>query len=209
VTGSLLTEAVARPGAESDGLVGDVDIFCPDPSRLEELARAVAEAVPSATVSPMNASRWRLEPRDSGPGHWCSRADIYVNRMATVRTYHMPHVRAAYRWNAGQLLMFPSALVGLATGVNVEFMGSCGARNSYEVLERKWRAGFSALLSTREYFQFAEYLYNVATSQEERASLEAAISAGTEPLLPRHNLEEHQGFFLDAIDRRPELLAEE
>jgi hypothetical protein len=208
VTGSLLTEAMARPGAESDGLVGDVDIFCPDPSRLEELARAVAEAVPSATVSSMNASRWRLEPRDleaaPGPGHWCSRGDIYVNRMATVRTYHMPHVRAAYRWNTGQLLMFPSALVGLATGVNVDYMGSCGARNSYEVLEKKWRAGFSALLSTREYFQFAEYLYNFATSQEERESLEAAVSAGLESLLPTHSLEEHQGF-LDAIDRRPEL----
>jgi hypothetical protein len=207
VTGSLLTEAVARPGADSDGLVGDVDIFCPDSSRLEELARAVAEVVPSATVSSINASRWRLEPREAAPrpGHWCSRGDIYVNNMATVRTYHMPHVRAAYRWNTGQLLMFPSALVGLATGVNVDYMGSCGARNSYEVLERKWRAGFSALLSTREYFQFAEYLYNVATSQEERQSLEAAISAGTEPLLPTHNLEERQGF-LDAIDRRPELV---
>jgi len=202
LTGSLLTESLVRPGgvADAEGLVGDVDVFCTDPRALDALALVVCKAVPRATnIRRASATRWRVEPVAPDDDSWSSRSDVYVNSLSTVRNYHLPHVRVAFHWRKRQLRMHPSALFGLATGINVDFTGSCGARNSFEVLERKWRAGFSVLLNTREYGQLGEYLLNVAQSSMERRALVSSLDQGTQMWPPVSPHEE--GGVLDEIEK--------
>lgn len=190
VTGSLLTESIANFGGPSEGLVGDVDIFTSNPAELDGLAIAVATAA-GAVACRVNGSRWRIDPVVGGAESFTQRADVYVNRMSTVRSYHMPHVRAAFRWRTGEALLHPSALLGLATGIDLDFRASSGTRNSFQILERKWRAGFSVLLNTREYYQFMEYLL-VTYPTEETGLLALTFARGPLrlPLPPRGALEQ-------------------
>lgn len=185
VTGSLLTEAIVRSGGNWDdkGLVGDVDIFCQELESLDKLADRVAKAMPSPVVEMTRASakRWKVsaegEYKQVIIDNWNIRGDIYVNRLGTVRQYYLPHLRVAFAWKARRLFLHPSAAIGLATGVNIDFTSVNGTRNTFELLERKWRAGFSTLLNTREHGQFTQYLFSTTRNADERILLEVAFAS--------------------------------
>lgn len=180
VTGSLLTEVLVRPDDNYDveGRVGDIDIFCEDVSYLDTLWESVRQAIPIQTTSEkVSDKRWKIFASDIKKRMWSNCVDVFVNTLSNVRQYYLPHLRTAFAWKKGQLFIYPSAAFGIATGVNIDFTEACGSkRNQYELLERKWRAGFSMLLNSREYNQFGVYLYNRIEDAGERQKLKNTLN---------------------------------
>jgi hypothetical protein len=159
VTGSLLTECVAKPGG-TDECIGDVDLFCLDEEVLIHLVKDVMTAMScfnkTITITNKSISRYRLECGT----HFTEKCDIYVNSVERVRTYHMPLVRSAYCWSDGIYSLFPSSCLALATGINVDFtyVYSTSGKNSFSVLERKLLSGFSLILTRKERYQMEIYM---------------------------------------------------
>ena len=153
VTGSLLTESIARPGG-SDQEVGDVDLFCLDEEGLAPLANEVRRVMRDVEPVRMSGTRWRLE---GGQGT-ASKCDVYVNSVERVRTYHLPLVRSAYCWTEDVLYMYPSCCLALATGYNVDFTYFGGKKTAFDILARKFLSGHTLVLNPKERYQLEVYM---------------------------------------------------
>jgi hypothetical protein len=167
VTGSVLTESVARPGLDLDDILGDVDIFCLNMNDLEEAAQYLREVMnpfcPKGVIlTRKSESRFRLE---GGALFW-QKCDVYVNSVERVRCYHMPMVRAAFCLQTSAYYVYPSCCLALATGCNLDFTFFSGEKNAFAVLFKKLTAGYSQILTPKERHQLAIYIAQVSPTSQ-------------------------------------------
>ena len=180
----------------------DVDLFCEDPSRLEEAALRVGKAMfeyikadwPSASLEETRPSPRRVRLRvvvseveslaAEGlivPPFLCQ-CDVYVNSLARVSQYHLPQVRACLSLNASgpQLFLTPSAAIAWITMLNIDYNAFKGAKTPLEIVARRWTWGFNICLSSEEASVVNEHLrqffpveYNRAVFMERPLRLNA------------------------------------
>ena len=156
VTGSLLTESIVHHGDHRlEGMVADVDLFCSSETELPALAASVEKALGLGASSQRASSRrWLVTSLCKTKS-----VDVYANSLASVCGYHLPLVRCCFSWQRRELYLFPSCAIALAWGINIDMQGFVGSsqKNPFEVLDRKMQAGFTFVLTPKEYYQLQTF----------------------------------------------------
>ncbi len=203
LTGSLLQECLMAPSVEDRGVVGDVDLFTTEPDAAEALRDAVeaamgVEAALGETVVREDRSEHHWVLRSSAVGHRCAgTADVFYCALERVRTFHLPCCRCALDWASGRLLVLPSCVWALASGINIDYRFPAGSKGLLEVLARKHAAGFALVVNERERWRLAELMRSRVVALDRGAQalheLEAWFTGSFEAVLPEAAAHRAQG----------------
>jgi hypothetical protein len=170
VTGSLLTESIVHHGSRRvEDAVGDTDIFCFSEAELPALVASVEEALGlGSSARRVSSRRWIVTSLCQ-----TRTVDVYANSLESVCGYHLPLVRCAFSWLRRKLYLFPSCAMALAWGINIDIQGFVGAsqKNPFDVIDRKMLAGFSFVLTPKEFYQVQTYIFIMRSFRISRVGL--------------------------------------
>ena len=178
LTGGLLMESIS-PIPMSSLQTNDVDLFTDDLDSLKQLAEDVRRSMNTyakslnldeATVEQRGERRFiiKLLQKDtnSTSEHIAAfSCDVFLNSLARVARYHLPCVRCAMNYDS--LFVTPSCAVSFATRVCVDYhFFSSFQKTPFEIIEKKWKAGFNFVVNQREQRQLVYFLQQRKSLQQ-------------------------------------------
>lgn len=191
LTGSLLMQSLAPMPDSPAATASDVDIFVSTFDELTSLAEVVRNAMEAYKDELINSGATNTEAiqfadvveatqvsrtkftidasTTSMPDSMklIFRCDMYINSLATVVRYHLPCVRCAV--SNHQLFISPSCAIALATRVCIDYhYVASRLKTPYEIIAKKWLAGYNLIVNAREQRQLMAYLEQVVPQKYKR-----------------------------------------